>query len=91
MEVITASLRGLGYSLGPTIVTLLGVCVFRVFWAWVIFPMDPTLERLLISYPISWILVSIVNGIMLYVICRKLFRNVVQKSVFGTLKVPVRH
>lgn len=89
MEVITASLRGLGYSLGPTIVTLLGVCAFRVFWAWEIFPKNPTLTWLLISYPISWTLVAIINGLMLYVICRKLFRNVVMKRSFATLR-PLR-
>ncbi|MBO5724954.1 MAG: polysaccharide biosynthesis C-terminal domain-containing protein, partial [Lentisphaeria bacterium] len=88
MEVVTASLRGLGYSMGPTIVTLLGVCVFRVLWVWVIFPMDPTsLTLLLISYPISWVLVAVINGLMLYLVCKKMFRMVVQDKSFGTLAI----
>lgn len=71
-EVIVGALRGLGYSLGPTIVSLLGACAFRIFWIYVIFPIDPRLENLMISYPISWALVSLFNGAMLIYICRRM-------------------
>lgn len=72
MEVIIGGLRGLGYSFAPTIVTLMGACVFRIFWVFFIFPLSPTLENLMLSYPVSWILVSLVNGTMLFCICRKM-------------------
>ena len=75
MDVISGSLRGLGHSVKPTVVTLMGVCVFRIAWVFWIFPHDPTMENLMISYPISWILVSIVNGTILFVVCRKMFRK----------------
>jgi len=77
MEVLNGALRGLGYSLTPMIVTMIGACVLRVFWVFWIFPHDPTLNNLLLSYPVSWILVSAVNAGILYWVCRRLFREVV--------------
>ena len=75
MEVISGSLRGLGHSLTPMIVTLLGACVFRICWVIWIFPHYKTMQNLLLSYSVSWILVCLVNGLILYFICRKLFRD----------------
>lgn len=77
MEVLNGALRGLGHSLTPMIVTTLGACVFRVFWVWWIFPLRPTMENLLVSYPVSWITVSLVDGAILYYICRRMFRDAV--------------
>ena len=75
MEVISGSLRGLGYAFGPTIVTLMGACVFRVFWVFFIFPHYGTMENLMLSYPVSWTLVCLVNGVMLFVICRRMLKR----------------
>ena len=72
MDAIAGSLRGLGHSVKPMVVSILGVCVFRVFWVFCIFPFDRTITNLVISYPVSWVLVSLVNGIMLTFICRKM-------------------
>ena len=75
MDVISGSLRGLGHSFKPMIVTLLGVCAFRVFWVVKIFPLDRTMQNLIISYPVSWSLVIICNGFMLYWICHKMLQK----------------
>lgn len=75
IEVIAGSLRGLGYSFWPTIVTLMGACVLRVAWVFFIFPLDRRMENLMISYPVSWLLVALVNGTMLFVICRNMLRR----------------
>ena len=77
MEVLTSSLRGLGYSFVPMIVTLMGACVFRVVWVYTILPMctGGPMERminLMISYPVSWVLVSLVNGPLLFFVCRRM-------------------
>ena len=81
MDVISGTLRGLGHSVKPTVVTLMGVCFFRIGWVFWIFPLHPTMENLMLSYPVSWILVSIVNGTILFVVCRKMFRTAVKKHV----------
>ncbi len=81
MDVISGALRGLGHSVKPTIVTLMGVCFFRIGWVFWVFPKQPTMENLMVSYPVSWALVSIVNGAILFVVCRKMFRTAVKEHV----------
>ena len=52
-ENMSGYLRGFGISLAPAILTALGVCGWRFFWVSVVFPMNPTFERLMVIYPIS--------------------------------------
>lgn len=91
MDTMSGSLRGLGHSLTPMIVTMLGACVFRIVWVFWIFPHFRTMENLLLSYPVSWTLVCIVNGAILYYVCRKLFDDVAHQphhaAGFGTIRV----
>ncbi len=56
MDVAVGSLRGVGYSIMPMIVSLTGACLFRVVWILTVFAANPTLDVLYISYPISWAL-----------------------------------
>ena len=72
MDVVSGALRGLGSSLQPAIVTMLGVCVLRVVWVFCIFPLDRTMENLLISYPVSWFLTAAVNAVFLWILCKKI-------------------
>ena len=78
MEVIGGVLRGMGYSFRTMIISLFGVCVFRVVWVFSIFRYVHTLNCLYISYPVSWTLVSLVN-IVLYIVIRKGLKE--QKTV----------
>jgi len=89
MDTISGSLRGLGHSVKPTIVTLMGVCVFRIFWVLWIFPHYKTMENLMISYPVSWSIVSLVNGAILFWVIRRMFRKAADEHPhrsFATLK-----
>ena len=54
MDTMVGLLRGMGSSVTPMIVSIMGACVLRVVWILTIFPLDPTLTMLYISYPISW-------------------------------------
>ena len=56
MDVSTGALRGLGASFVPMLISILGVCAFRVFWIFTIFqiPGFHTPQCLFLSYPISW-------------------------------------
>lgn len=58
MEVGCGAMRGLGKSITPMIVSLLGSCVFRIVWIYTVFQLFPSLECLYLSYPISWILTA---------------------------------
>ncbi len=72
MEVLVGQLRGLGYSVLPMIATLTGVCGLRIIWIYTVFAQYRTLEVLLWSYPISW-LVTIVFHAATYYIVQKRF------------------
>lgn len=50
------------------------VCAFRVWWVLAIFPHYRTMENLLLSYPLSWILITLINGTLLFWGIQRLFR-----------------
>ncbi|OUO94646.1 MATE family efflux transporter [Cloacibacillus sp. An23] len=58
MEVMGGVMRGIGYSVLPTAVTLLGVCVFRVIWVTGLLsiPAFHSVITVYLSYPASWAL-----------------------------------
>ena len=60
MDVMTGVLRGVGYSLLPMIVSLMGACVFRIFWVMTAFAANRTMDCLMVSYPVSWALTFLV-------------------------------
>ena len=57
MDVSTGSLRGLGASFTPMLISILGVCGIRIMWIYTVFqiPQFHTPEWLYISYIISWL------------------------------------
>ncbi len=56
MDCIVGAIRGMGYAVAPTIVSLLGACGLRILWIFTIFaiPEYHTETMLFVSYPISW-------------------------------------
>ena len=58
IEVLSGAMRGAGDSLVPTILTLSGICLIRVFWVMVIVPARHELSVLLSSYPLTWTVTS---------------------------------
>jgi len=78
MDVLVGSIRGMGYSTIPMVVSLIGVCAFRVFWVKVIFENYKTLSSLYISYPISWVITSIALIICLIFVFNKVKNSLVE-------------
>ena len=76
MEVACGALRGIGKSWTPLIISLLGACVFRIFWVSVVFRAFPTLEVLYLSYPISWAITPTAHFIVLYFCRKKMHRSI---------------
>ena len=54
MDVSTGALRGLGASVTPMIICMLGACGFRILWISTVFQAVPTAKVLFACYPISW-------------------------------------
>lgn len=71
MEVASGQMRGMGYSITPMIISLTGACVFRIIWIYTIFAQYHTIEVLMLSYPISWILTTIAHYISYVIVRRK--------------------
>ncbi len=71
MDTCVGSIRGLGYSVLPMIVSLLGACGLRILWIYTVFTKIPTLECLYASYPISWTVTTIAHLICIFFIFRK--------------------
>ncbi len=66
VEVFAGTMRGTGYSLVPTLVTCICICVFRVLWVLLVVAKYHTITLLALSHPISWILCSIVLFIVYF-------------------------
>ncbi len=75
MDTLVGIIRGLGYSIMPMIVSLLGACAFRVVWIFTIFAHMHTLPVLYISYPISWALTALAHSICLMIVWNKVKRK----------------
>lgn len=76
MDVSTGSLRGLGASFTPMLISILGVCGIRIVWIYTVFqiPQFHTPECLYISYLISWLGTFIFQTIAFIIIYRKRVR-----------------
>ena len=73
MDVMGYAVRGVGYSLLPTIVALLGACGFRILWIYTIFRISAmhSLQGLAISYPISWAITFAVHSMVFIILYGK--------------------
>lgn len=68
MDVMVGALRGLGYSVVPMIVSMVGACGVRLLWVATIFQVYHTPQVLFASYPVSWAITATVHIIFfLYV------------------------
>lgn len=72
MDVLVGALRGIGYSVLPMVVSLLGACGLRLLWIATVFqiPRFHKVEVVYLSYAITWIITAGVH-FLCYVIVRK--------------------
>ena len=59
MDCTIAASRGLGRSLAPTIIVILGSCVFRVIWVFTVFAHFHTILSLYLLYIFSWTITGV--------------------------------
>lgn len=76
MDVTTGALRGMGYSVIPMIISLVGVCGIRILWISTIFqqPQYHTLHMLFMTYPVTWI-ITLTSLLITFFIVRKHLRE----------------
>ena len=76
MDSLACMMRGMGKSLGPMIVTILGACGLRIVWIYLVLPLNPTFSMLFFSYPITWTITSLTHFVF-YVFTR---RSILRKA-----------
>ncbi|UTY23283.1 MATE family efflux transporter [Treponema denticola] len=69
-EILSVAIHGTGETFKPMLITLLGVCASRIAWIFLFVPINPTIEMIVLAFPISWTLTSIIF-IIYYPIYRK--------------------
>lgn len=81
MDTMVGSLRGMGYSIMPMIVSLTGACALRIVWIFTIFKfISPTLTTLYISYPVTWAVTALTHFIVFLVVRRNYPKNDVESA-----------
>ena len=63
MDCTIAACRGIGKSLAPTIIVIMGSCVFRVVWIYTVFAFFHTITSLYLLYIVSWIITGVAEAI----------------------------
>ena len=81
MDCVVGSLRGIGMSLLPMIVSITAVCGFRVIWLSTVFPQHHTLGTVYVTYPITWTL-----ALIAHLICFVIAFTRIQKRDAGRKK-----
>ena len=59
IEILSGAIRGTGDSVIPMIMTLGGICLLRVVWLFFVVPLQPRINTVLMSYPVTWAVTSI--------------------------------
>ena len=72
MDCTIAACRGIGRSFVPTVIVLLGSCVFRVIWVYTIFAHFRTIPSLYLLYAFSWVLTAAAEMLYFLRCCRHL-------------------
>lgn len=72
MDASLAASRGIGKTIVPTIIIILGSCVFRIVWVYTVFVYFHTIPGLYLLYFFSWVITAIAEIIYFAVSYRKL-------------------
>lgn len=75
LEIPSGILRGMGATVTSMLMSILGVCGFRLIWLLILFPLNRTPEFLYLSYPFSWIVTGCMYMIAYAVIKKRAMKN----------------
>ena len=72
MDMIPGSMRGVGYSAVPMLLSIIGTVGTRLVWIYGVFTEHRSLYVLFMSYPVSWGLTIVMQAICLVFVRRKI-------------------
>ena len=71
MGLASESIRGMNVSLPPTIITMLGTCLFRVIWVFTVVPLVPGVQTVYLGMVISWVITGIAQYVLLLCVYKR--------------------
>ncbi len=74
-EMAGASLRGQGYSMTPTVITIIGTCLLRLGWVMILKGHEGSFGELLVIYPISWVVTGTAMLVARSIVTRRLLKR----------------
>ena len=74
-EVPGASLRGIGYSFIPTIITMLGCCGLRLLYIHAMLHQFTVFYQVVMIYPISWAVTGAAMIILYFIVTKHVYRK----------------
>lgn len=75
MDCTIAASRGLGKSVVPTVIVIMGSCVFRIIWIYTVFAYFGTITSLYLLYVFSWSITAVAEILYFVRIYRELTCN----------------
>ena len=78
-EIAGSAMRGMGKSMSPTIATIIGTCVLRIAWVYMVMPGHHDFRLLLTVYPLSWAFTGILMGVLYVIHWKKVTRQMVPR------------
>ena len=72
MDCTISASRSLGKSIMPTVIVIMGSCVFRVIWMYTVFAHFKTISSIYLLYVFSWTLTAIAEIIYFRYIWKKM-------------------
>ena len=82
--VLPGAVRGTGDTFRPMLMTLAGCCVTRVIWVLLIAPLRPTLMTVLLCYPVSRVITS-----LMFALYRVFYEKAPQVPSSGSCERPL--
>lgn len=70
-EIFGGTIRGLGHSLLPAIIVLVGTCIFRLVWIYLLLPKGHSIESIYMVYPLTWAITSIITTIFYFRVTKR--------------------
>ena len=71
MGMMNEGIRGMNVSVPPTIITMIGTCVFRVLWVFFVVPLNHQVATIYTGMVISWVITGIALLVLLLSVYKK--------------------
>ena len=72
-EISGSALRGFGYSMTPTLLTVFGTCIVRIAWINTVTVKHHTFFALMMVYPFSWVITGSIVVAAYFIVLKKIF------------------